>query len=76
MIQEKEAEFYQRVMDAKQFVFGDFQDFKAHPILLSDSLLDEFSLSAIPLDQRKPVFPIHYRAHIYLYCRWWIAGTN
>lgn len=59
MIQEKEVEFrdrilrvYQILYKAKEFVFAQFQ---TTPILLSDSLLDEFSLSAIPLDQRKPV---------------------
>ncbi|KAJ3258094.1 prephenate dehydrogenase (NADP(+)) [Boothiomyces macroporosus] len=48
MIQEKEKEFRER---ARDFVF---QGFDRHPILLSDSLLDQFSLSAVPKTERKP----------------------
>jgi prephenate dehydrogenase (NADP+) len=52
MIQEKETEFKTRVYAARDYVFGSFQ---REPILLSDALLDQFSLSAIPKNQRKPV---------------------
>jgi prephenate dehydrogenase (NADP+) len=51
MIQEKEHEFRTRIYSARDYVFGSFQ---REPILLSDSLLDQFSLSAIPKEQRKP----------------------
>ncbi|KAI8902773.1 hypothetical protein BC833DRAFT_572503 [Globomyces pollinis-pini] len=51
MIQEKEEEFRLRVYKARDFVFGKFE---RHPILLSDSLLDQFSLGAIPKDKRMP----------------------
>lgn len=51
MIQEKEQAFRERIYKARAFVFGDFSQ---RPILLSDSVLDQFSLSAIPLEQRKP----------------------
>ncbi|KAI8923448.1 hypothetical protein BC831DRAFT_498741 [Entophlyctis helioformis] len=52
MIQENATEFAQRVQkQARTFVFGNFDH---QPILLSDSLLDQFSLSAIPKSQRKP----------------------
>ncbi|KAJ2999082.1 prephenate dehydrogenase (NADP(+)) [Globomyces sp. JEL0801] len=51
MIQEKEEEFRFRVYKARDFVFGKFE---RHPILLSDSLLDQFSLGAIPKDKRMP----------------------
>ncbi|KAI8642364.1 hypothetical protein BD408DRAFT_344456 [Parasitella parasitica] len=53
MIQEKEDEFRARVKEAGQFVFGGLQ--KDHvPILLDDKILDEFSLSKIPKEQRTP----------------------
>lgn len=51
MIQEKSEEFRARVYRARDFVF---QNFERQPILLSDSLLDQFSLSAIPKEERKP----------------------
>ncbi|KAJ3085994.1 prephenate dehydrogenase (NADP(+)) [Quaeritorhiza haematococci] len=50
MIQEKEQEFRERLEKAAKFVFHDGND----PILLSDDLLDKFSLSAIPKEKRKP----------------------
>ncbi|KAL9554290.1 hypothetical protein MBANPS3_002868 [Mucor bainieri] len=53
MIQEKEDEFRARVKKAGEFVFGGLQ--KDHvPILLDDKILDEFSLSKIPKEQRTP----------------------
>ncbi len=52
MIQEKEYDFKKRIHEAKQFVFQKVQN---QQILLSDSLLDQFSLSAIPKELRKPV---------------------
>ncbi|KAF1804827.1 hypothetical protein V8B55DRAFT_1496835 [Mucor lusitanicus] len=53
MIQEKEEEFRARVKKAGEFVFGGLQ--KDHvPILLDDKILDEFSLSKIPKEQRTP----------------------
>ncbi|KAJ3322619.1 prephenate dehydrogenase (NADP(+)) [Boothiomyces sp. JEL0866] len=51
MIQEKEKEFRERVYKARDFVF---QGFERNPILLSDSLLDQFSLGAVPKTERKP----------------------
>ena len=52
MIQEKAQEFKERIYQAKKFVF---QKVAQQPILLSDSILDQFSLSAIPKELRKPV---------------------
>jgi prephenate dehydrogenase (NADP+) len=53
MIQEREDEFRARVKQAGDFVFGGLQ--KDHvPILLDDSILDEFSLSKISKEQRQP----------------------
>ncbi|KAJ3281629.1 prephenate dehydrogenase (NADP(+)) [Borealophlyctis nickersoniae] len=51
MIQEKEKEFRERIKAAADFVFGGA---KREPILLSDSLLDKYSLSSIPREERKP----------------------
>jgi prephenate dehydrogenase (NADP+) len=53
MIQEREDVFRERVYKARDFVFGNFE---RKPILLSDSLLDQYSLSAIPKEERMPVF--------------------
>ncbi|KAI7859074.1 hypothetical protein BDC45DRAFT_496806 [Circinella umbellata] len=53
MIQEKEDAFRARVKAGGEYVFGGLQ--KDHvPILLSDDILDEFSLSKMPKDQREP----------------------
>lgn len=53
MIQERRDELSHRVKTASEFVFGG--EYKErNPILLSDSLLDQFSLSAIPVSDRKP----------------------
>lgn len=53
MIQEKEDEFRARIKEAGDSVFGGLQ--KDHiPILLDDQLLDEFSLSKIPKENRQP----------------------
>lgn len=66
MIQEKSEEFVDRVHRARDFVFGNFE---RAPILLSDSLLDQYSLSAIPKEQRKPVS--YYNNHRILICLCW-----
>jgi prephenate dehydrogenase (NADP+) len=50
MIQEREQEFRQRIERAKAFVFRDEQS----SILLSDSVLNQFSLSAVPSNHAKP----------------------
>ncbi|KAI9487927.1 hypothetical protein BDB00DRAFT_877987 [Zychaea mexicana] len=54
MIQEKEEQFRARIKEAGEYVFGGLQ--KDHvPILLSDDILDEFSLSKMPkAQQRQP----------------------
>ncbi|KAF0373301.1 Prephenate dehydrogenase [Gigaspora margarita] len=54
MIQEKEEEFTARVKTAGEFVFGKTRNSSRKPILLSDSILDRFSLSSVPKDKRKP----------------------
>nr|CAG8553682.1 4858_t:CDS:10 [Entrophospora candida] len=51
MIQEKEAEFTKRVKEAGKFIFGNST---SSPILLSDRVLDKFSLSIVPKEKRKP----------------------
>ncbi|CAG8479844.1 9684_t:CDS:10 [Paraglomus brasilianum] len=53
MIQEKQEEFENRVKLAGDFVFGKHAESR-QPILLSDSILDRFSLSSVPSEQRKP----------------------
>ncbi|RIA87138.1 hypothetical protein C1645_696363 [Glomus cerebriforme] len=53
MIQEKEEEFRTRVKRAGEFVFGKSSEFR-ESILLSDTLLDKFSLSIVPKEKRKP----------------------
>ena len=50
MLLENEAEFVARIKKAREFVFV----FDRKPIMLSDSLLDQFSLSEVPKDKRKP----------------------
>ncbi|CAG8552056.1 15233_t:CDS:10, partial [Acaulospora colombiana] len=54
MIQEKEEEFTKRVKMAGEYVFGKPTDSPREPMLLSDSILDEFSLSSVPKAKRKP----------------------
>ncbi|CAG8663880.1 7539_t:CDS:10 [Cetraspora pellucida] len=54
MIQEKEEEFTTRVKTAGEFVFGKTRISSREQILLSDSILDQFSLSSVPKDKRKP----------------------
>jgi prephenate dehydrogenase (NADP+) len=51
MITEASEEFTRRIRAAAQFVFGDNQQ---QPILLSDSWLDQYSLSSVPPSARKP----------------------
>ncbi|GBC09756.1 hypothetical protein RclHR1_00910006 [Rhizophagus clarus] len=53
MIQEKEEEFRTRVKKAGEFVFGKSSESR-EPILLSDTILDKFSLSIVPKEKRKP----------------------
>ncbi|KAF9166582.1 prephenate dehydrogenase (NADP(+)) [Actinomortierella ambigua] len=59
MIQEKEAEFVSRIRAAGEFVFGSrtdrqHRDASREPILLDDTLLDQYSLGSVPKDKRKP----------------------
>ncbi|KAL2918870.1 prephenate dehydrogenase (NADP(+)) [Polyrhizophydium stewartii] len=70
MIQENEAEFVKRIKTAREFVFGSFE---RSPILLSDGLLDQFSLSAIPKHQRKP--NSHLSLLAIVDC-WWNQGIK
>ncbi len=60
MIQEKAQELQSRIKAAAEFVFGKNFEMLEDPssLLLSDSVLNQFSLSAIPKSQRKPVRPI------------------
>jgi prephenate dehydrogenase (NADP+) len=51
MITENEKEFRKRIYRAREYVFGNFE---REPILLDDSVLEQFSLSAIPKNERKP----------------------
>ncbi|KAI9591944.1 hypothetical protein BDF19DRAFT_492277 [Syncephalis fuscata] len=56
MIQERADEFKKRVHEAAQFVFGIAEngERRAKQILLSDEILDQFSLSSVPKEIRKP----------------------
>ncbi|KAI8050864.1 hypothetical protein BDF22DRAFT_646034 [Syncephalis plumigaleata] len=56
MIQERADEFKERVYQAAQFVFGKVENGqrRAKRILLSDEVLDQFSLSSVPKEIRKP----------------------
>ncbi len=54
MIQERESEFVSRVTAASEFVFGRV-DRAGTPLLLQDDVLSQYSLSAIPREQRLPV---------------------
>ncbi|ORX58338.1 hypothetical protein DM01DRAFT_1218678 [Hesseltinella vesiculosa] len=72
MIKEKEEEFRQRVHAGRDFVFGGSQKDHA-PILLSDEILDEYSLSKIPREQRQP------NSHLSLLAMvdcWYTLGLN
>jgi len=53
MIQEKREEFIKRIKTAGEQVFSERNHQHRH-ILLEDELLDKFSLSIIPKEQRKP----------------------
>ncbi|ORX57157.1 hypothetical protein BCR36DRAFT_580571 [Piromyces finnis] len=53
MIQEKREEFIKRIKTAGEQVFSERNHQHRH-ILLEDDLLDKFSLSIIPKEQRKP----------------------
>ncbi|OZJ05185.1 hypothetical protein BZG36_02428 [Bifiguratus adelaidae] len=53
MIQEDKEVFTKRVKEAGEFVFGE-KNAHHEPILLSDSILDEFSLSIVPKTERVP----------------------
>ncbi|KAJ3157297.1 prephenate dehydrogenase (NADP(+)) [Geranomyces variabilis] len=50
MIREEEAEFRARIAAATEFVFGS----RSGNLLLSDNVMDQFALSAIPRNQQKP----------------------
>ena len=67
MIQEKEDEFRARIKAGGEYVFGGLQ--KDHvPILLSDDILDEFSLSKMPKDQqRQPNSHLSLLAMVFIY---------
>ena len=52
MIQERHQEFRKRIYDAKSFVFGSTS--ATRRILLSDAILDEFSLGTVPETKRVP----------------------
>ncbi|KAG2223563.1 hypothetical protein INT45_001645 [Circinella minor] len=66
MIQEKEDEFRARIKAGGEYVFGGLQ--KDHvPILLSDDILDEFSLSKMPKDQREPNSHLSLLAMVFIY---------
>ncbi|KAJ3129944.1 prephenate dehydrogenase (NADP(+)) [Nowakowskiella sp. JEL0407] len=68
MIQEKEKEFTERVYKAADFVFGRAKA-ENLPILLSDDLLDQFSLSAIPKEMRKPNSHLSLLAMVDSWCQ-------
>ncbi|RHZ55431.1 hypothetical protein Glove_415g14 [Diversispora epigaea] len=73
MIQEKKEEFTNRVKTAGEFVFGKSNGSSREPILLSDSLLDQFSLSIVPKSKRKP------NSHLSLLAMvdcWYNSGIN
>ncbi|KAG4085081.1 hypothetical protein H8356DRAFT_1062436 [Neocallimastix lanati (nom. inval.)] len=53
MIQEKREEFVKRIRTAGEHVFSERNHQHRH-ILLDDEILDQFSLSIIPKEQRKP----------------------
>jgi prephenate dehydrogenase (NADP+) len=53
MIQEKREEFVKRIKTAGEQVFSE-RNHQHRRILLEDDILDQFSLSIIPKDQRKP----------------------
>jgi prephenate dehydrogenase (NADP+) len=50
MVTEQKTEFEARIRAAGAFVFAN----RTEPFLLSDDLLDQFSLSIIPKDKRTP----------------------
>ncbi|KAI8918204.1 prephenate dehydrogenase [Powellomyces hirtus] len=55
MIREEEDAFRARIAAASKFVFGAKpSDPAAHDLLLSDDVMDQFALSAIPRDKQKP----------------------
>ena len=55
MIEEKEAQLKSRLYEARHNVFfNEHRKDGTQPILLSDSLLDEFSLGSIPIKDRIP----------------------
>ncbi|KAK7206131.1 hypothetical protein BZA70DRAFT_255881 [Myxozyma melibiosi] len=69
MIEHKKDEFRQRIFSARDYVFGGLPD--DHELLLSDDLLDKFSLSNVPADARTP------NSHLSLLAMvdcWWKLG--
>ncbi|RKP06863.1 hypothetical protein THASP1DRAFT_31327 [Thamnocephalis sphaerospora] len=56
MIQERKEEFRARILRAADYVFGQAgeQRQRSRKILLSDEVLDRFSLSSVPKEKRKP----------------------
>jgi prephenate dehydrogenase (NADP+) len=53
LLQEREEEFRTRIKKAGEFVFGGLQQDHV-PILLDDSILDKYSLSKIPKENKLP----------------------
>jgi prephenate dehydrogenase (NADP+) len=70
MTEGKEKEFSHRVHTAGRFVFGEKDD---SPRLLRDDLLDQFSLSGVPKDER---VPNNQLALLSMVDCWWKLGLN
>lgn len=69
MVTEQKEEFERRIRAAGKFVFAK----RSEPFLLSDELLDQFSLSIIPKENRTP------NSHLSLLAMadcWHILGIN
>ncbi|KAI9025699.1 hypothetical protein DFJ74DRAFT_665283 [Hyaloraphidium curvatum] len=69
MVTEQRDEFERRIRTAGEAIFGG----RTEPFLLSDDLLEQFSLSAIPKDARTP------NSHLSLLAMadcWYLTGAN
>lgn len=69
MIEHKEDDFRKRINSARDYVFGGLPE--SHELLLSDDLLDKFSLSNVPAEARTP------NSHLSLLAMvdcWWKLG--
>jgi len=71
MTEGKESEFAERIHTAGKFVFGDKKG--DSPRLLRDDLLDQFSLSGVPLAERVPNNQLALLAMVDC---WWKLGLN